>query len=105
MLEGEEFGLLINLTSMQSHFAVNLAGLRAGRHVLSEKPMATRPEEGRILLETARGRGVKLLAAPNVVTSPAFRCMAEATASGEIGQVCAVRGRYGHGGPSWGPWF
>lgn len=105
MLAGPPFDLLVNTTAMQSHYALNLKALQAGKHVHSEKPFAATLEEGRLLLETAKQKGVRLFAAPNVVTSPAFRCMAEVVASGEIGRVHAAHGCYGHGGPSWGAWF
>jgi predicted dehydrogenase len=105
LLAGPEFDLLVNLTAMPSHFAVNLAALETGRHVLCEKPIATTNAEAQRLLRTARGRGARLFGAPNVVTSPAFRCLAELLTSGEIGRVHAARGLYGYEGPSWGPWF
>jgi predicted dehydrogenase len=105
MLAGPPFDLLINLTAMPYHFPLNLKALQAGRHVLCEKPIATTLADGRRLLEEAQARGVQLFGAPNVVTSPAFRCMAQVLASGEIGRIHAAHGRYGHAGPSWGPWF
>jgi predicted dehydrogenase len=105
MLAGPPFDLLINLTAMPHHFPLNLKALQAGRHVLCEKPIATDLADGRRLLETAKAQGVQLFGAPNVVTSPAFRGMAAVLASGEIGRVHAAHGRYGHAGPSWGPWF
>jgi predicted dehydrogenase len=105
MLSGPEFDLLVNLTAMPHHFPLNLKALRAGRHVFCEKPIATALADGRRLLKEAAARGVRFIGAPNVVTSPAFRCMAGILAAGEIGQVHAAHGRYGHGGPSWGPWF
>jgi predicted dehydrogenase len=105
MLAGPPFDLMINLTAMPYHFPLNLKALQAGRHVLCEKPIATTLEDGRRLLEEAEARGRQLVGAPNLVTSPAFRCMSEILGSGEIGRVHAAHGRYGHAGPSWGPWF
>jgi predicted dehydrogenase len=105
LLRDVDFDLLINLTAMPSHYPVNLKALEAGRHVLCEKPIAASVEEGLKLLSTAQEKGVKLFGAPNVVTSPAFRCLAEIVQSGEIGKVHAAHGRYGSQGPSWGPWF
>jgi predicted dehydrogenase len=105
LLAGPAFDLLLNLTAMPHHFPLNLQALRAGRHVFCEKPIATSLADGRLLLEEAAAHGVRLFGAPNAVTSPAFRCMAEIVASGEIGRVHAAHGRYGHSGPSWGPWF
>lgn len=105
LLAGPEFDFLINLTSMPSHYEVNRKGLQAGKHVLSEKPLAGSRKEGRELLELAQKQGVQFYGAPIVVTSPAFRHMVEVLGSGRIGQVFQVSGRYGHGGPSWGAWF
>lgn len=55
-----QFDMLINLTSMQQHYPINLKALQAGKHVLCEKPFATTVEEGRTLIETARQHGVYL---------------------------------------------
>ena len=105
MLSRCEFDMLINLTSMQQHYPINLRALQAGKHVFCEKPFATTLEEGRTLLETAKQRGVQLWGAPTVVTSPAFQCMATLLAQKTVGDVFVARAWYGHGGPSWGPWF
>ena len=100
-----DFDLLLNLTSMPAHYAINKAALLARKHVFSEKPFADTYAQGRGLLELARENGVRLWAAPNVVTSPQFRFMAENVAKGTIGKVFAAHACYGHSGPSWGPWF
>lgn len=48
---------------------------------------------------------MRLFGAPNTVTSPQFACLAELARSGEIGPIHAAHARYGHPGPTWGPWF
>jgi predicted dehydrogenase len=90
---------------MPEHYPVNLQALQAGKHVLSEKPIATSLADAQRLLKTARERGGRLFGAPNAVTSPAFRCLAEIVGPGRIGKVFVAHGRYGHTGPGWGPWF
>lgn len=105
MLTAVEFDLLVNLTAMPEHYPINLKALEAGKHVLSEKPLAGTREQGKYLLETATAKGVRLYGAPNAVTSPAFACLAEIVLSGRIGRVFAASGCYGHAGPGWGPWF
>jgi predicted dehydrogenase len=105
MLAGAEFDLLVNTTSMPSHYPVNRKGLEAGRHVWSEKPMALEVSKGRELIALARKRGVGFWAAPNCVTSPQFKFMAETLAGGKLGRITATRGTYGHGGPTWSGWF
>jgi predicted dehydrogenase len=105
MLAGAEFDLLVNTTSMPSHYPVNKRALQAGRHVWSEKPMALEVAQGKELIALARKQGVGFWAAPNCVTSPQFAFMARTIASGKIGKVTAARGTYGHGGPTWSAWF
>jgi predicted dehydrogenase len=106
MLAREDFALMLNLTPMRLHAPLNLKGLQAGRHVLCEKPIATTLRDADALLEEAARRGVQLYGAPNAVISPTFRAAAEAIGAGEIGKVCAVHGRYGHGGPGHAePWY
>jgi predicted dehydrogenase len=104
MLRRSDFELLINLTPMRLHAPLNMKGLRAGRHVLSEKPIATDLRAADELLEEAGRRGVGMYGAPNAVLSPTFRAAASAINAGEIGKVCATHARYGHGGPH-EPWF
>ena len=105
MLAGVPFDLLVNTTSMPSHFPVNKKALQAKRHVWSEKPMALEVKDGRELLALAKRNGVHFWASPTCVTSPQFKFMVETMASGKIGKVTAGHGTYGHGGPGWSGWF
>ena len=54
MLAGEPFEFMINLTDMQQHEHLNRAGLAAGKHVWSEKPIANTVAAGQKLLATDR---------------------------------------------------
>src|SRR6266404_8062419 len=64
MLAGAPFDLLVNTTSMPSHFPVNKKALQAKRNVWSEKPMALEVSKGRELIELARKNNVGFWAAP-----------------------------------------
>lgn len=105
LLAGAPFDLLVNTTSMPSHYPVNKKALQARRHVWSEKPMALEVSQGKELMELAKKNGVKFWAAPTCVTSPQFRFMAEMMAGGKIGKITAAHGTYGHNGPGWSAWF
>ena len=105
LLAEVEFDFFVNLTSMPAHYEVNKQALIAGKHVWSEKPFAPTFAKGQELVGLAQTAGVELLAAPNAVTSPQFWYMTEVLSDGKIGKVHAAHGCYGHGGPSWGPWF
>jgi predicted dehydrogenase len=67
--------------------------------------MATTLEEAAQLVEIARRSPGLLLCAPHVLLSPTHQAMARRLRQGDIGKVLTARARYGHGGPSWGPWF
>lgn len=105
MLAGPKFDLLVNTTSMLSHYPINKKGLEAGCHVWSEKPMGVEVAQARELLDLAKAKGVQIWAAPTCVVSPQFKFMSEMIQSGKIGQVTAGHGTYGHGGPDWSAWF
>jgi len=105
MLAGAPFDLLVNTTSMPSHFPVNKKALQAKRNVWSEKPIALEVKDGKELLELAKRNGVQFWGSPTCVTSPQFKFMADTIADGKIGRVTAGHGTYGHGGPGWSGWF
>src|SRR5689334_8484420 len=105
MLAGVPFDLLVNTTSMPSHFPINKKALQAKRHVWSEKPIALSVQDGKELLELAKKNGVHFWGSTTCVTSPQFKFMVDTIASGKIGKVTAGHGTYGHGGPGWSGWF
>jgi predicted dehydrogenase len=104
-LRGGDLDLLVNTTSMPSHYSVNSKALEAKVNVWTEKPMALEVGQANELLESARKNGVQIWAAPTCVTSPQFRFMAEMAATGRLGRITAGHGTYGHEGPTWSAWF
>lgn len=73
--------------------------LKAGRHVLSQKPFVLDLETGHHLVELARDNGVKLAVNQNARWAPHFSYMREAVRAGLIGQVnsvhCAIHWNHG----------
>ncbi len=105
MLAGVPFDFLVNLTDMQEHERLNRQGLRAGKHVWSEKPIANTLRAGQELLRVAKSKGLRLWGAPITVQSPQFAFMARALRSGALGRVAAAHAFYGHEGPTWSAFF
>ncbi|MGI9429507.1 MAG: Gfo/Idh/MocA family protein [Bythopirellula sp.] len=105
MLQGAPFDLLVNLTDMQEHERLNRQALAAGKNIWSEKPLANSLAAGQALLETAHSKGLRIWAAPVVVVSPQFEFMAKTLADGQLGQLAAAHGSYGHAGPNWSSFF
>ena len=78
---------LVIATPVSTHHALALAGLRACKHVLVEKPMAASAGECAELIDTARAAGLTLMAGHTYLYSEAVRRMFAIIESGEIGEV------------------
>ena len=97
---------VVILTSMPAHGRITLEALRAGKHVLVEKPMSVEMVGAKAIIEEAEGRDSVLMCAPGVVLSPTFQAIWKRVIHhAEIGRVHLARGRYGWSGPDWGQWF
>ena len=97
---------VVILTSMPSHGRITLEALRAGKHVLVEKPMSVTLAGAEAIMEEAERADSVLMCAPGVVLSPTFQAIWKRVIHrGEIGRVHLARGRYGWSGPDWGQWF
>lgn len=99
MLGEASFDLLVDTTPIPSHFEVNLAGLQAGKHVYTQKPMTTTVEESTVLIQEAEQRGLKLGCAPEHTVRPLIRQIKELIAQGAIGQVAFAKVKSSHDGP------
>ena len=73
-------------TPNQTHCEYTLAGLKAGKHVLCEKPLAINAEEGRKMVEAARESGCLLMEAMVSTLNPNFRA-----AVARIPEIAPVR--------------
>lgn len=105
MLKGVPFDMMVTLTDMQVHGALNKKALLAGKHVWSEKPMANTYAEGKALLDLAKSKKLRIWGAPAVVNSPQFAFMSKTIREGKLGRIASAHGQYGHTGPTWAAFF
>lgn len=105
MLAGAPFDLMVTLTDMQEHGRLNRIAVNAGKHVWSEKPLATTYKEGKALVDLANQKKLRVWGAPAVVNSPQFAFMTKALAENKLGKVAAAHAHYGHTGPGWSAFF
>ena len=105
LLKGNAFDLMLTLTDMQMHGALNKIALGAGKNVWSEKPLANTYAEGKALVDYAKLKGVRIWGAPAVVTSPQFEFMSKTIQAGKLGKLASAHGQYGHTGPTWSSFF
>ena len=77
---------------------VSAAAIRAGKHVIVEKPAGISVLQVDELIALAKKHGVSVRVGFNHRYHPAFTRAREIFASGVMGEMMFIRGRYGHGG-------
>lgn len=82
-----------------AHAEVSIKALKAGKHVLCEKPMATTIEECEAMEKAARESGKYLMIGQNQRLAKAHIKARELLKQGVIGKVLTFRTTFGHGGP------
>ena len=82
--------IVVNLTSIQSHYEIVRRALEAGKHVFSEKPLTTDLERTRELFALAQARGLVLTGAPCNLYCDAVSTMWKALRDGAIGKPVLV---------------
>lgn len=90
LLGDGEVNVVVNLTSISSHFAVTRQALEAGKHVYSEKPLTTDLDRTRELFALAEARGLVFTGAPSNLFSDAVATVRRAVADGAIGRPVLV---------------
>ena len=90
--------MVIVSTLHDSLAEISLAAIKAGKHVLVEKPAARNPDELESLIVAAEQCGVLVRVGLNHRYHRAFRKARQIFESGVLGEMMFVRGRYGHGG-------
>ena len=99
LLQNSEIDAVSVCTPNYLHAPISIAALKAGKHVLCEKPMATSRADAEEMIEAARTCGKKLMIAHNQRFVPSHAKARDILASGEIGKVYSFRTAFGHPGP------
>ena len=82
-----------------AHAELTIAALRAGKHVLCEKPMAITLAECEAMVEEAKKAGKYLMIGHNQRLAKAHSVARELIVNGLIGDIVTFRTTFGHGGP------
>lgn len=98
LVKRDDVDIVIVATTNEVLAPIALGATENRKHVLVEKPAARSVAELRPLVEGAKQQGVRVRVGFNHRYHPALRKAHEMVASGEIGDLMFVRGRYGHGG-------
>jgi predicted dehydrogenase len=104
LLADDEVELVLNLTPPAVHANLSRAALSAGKHVYTEKPLATSVEDGRELVAEAERLGLRLGSAPDTFLGGAYETARRLIEAGEIGAPLGATATMLVGGPdAWHP--
>jgi predicted dehydrogenase len=90
LIAGGQVDAINDFTTLALHHQVGEAALGAGKHLLTQKPLAISVRAGRRLVDLARERGLTLGVFENVRQSPGVRAAAWAVRGGLIGEPQVV---------------
>jgi predicted dehydrogenase len=104
LLADPEIEIVINLTVPKAHVEVNLAAIEAGKHVHSEKPLATTRADGKKTIDAAKAAGVLVGCAPDTFLGGGGQTCRKLIDDGWIGEpVAASAFMLSHGPEGWHP--
>jgi predicted dehydrogenase len=104
MLDGADMDAVLNLTAIPAHGSTNRAILAAGKHLATEKPLATTIEDADAILEIASRQDLAVVVSPPNMLYPTRSEARRLVAAGVVGKVAFARVRASHGGPASGAW-
>ena len=82
--------VILNLTPPLAHSAITSQALAAGKHVYTEKPLATDEFEAAALAREAAGLGLRIGCAPDIFLGSAYQAGRAAIDEGAIGDPLSV---------------
>jgi predicted dehydrogenase len=104
LLADPEIDVVLNLTPPGAHVAVLRAALAAGKHVYTEKPLATTVADGAEALAESERLGLRVGCAPDIFLGGAYQAARKLIDEGAIGEPLSASGAMLVGGPeSWHP--
>ena len=92
LLADPDIELVLNLTAPVAHAPINLAALRAGKHVYTEKPFALTREDANEVLELAEKQGLLVGCAPDTFLGGGLQTCRKLIDDGWIGTPYSANG-------------
>ena len=103
-LADPQVDVILNITRPYEHYDVTKAGLLAGKHVYSEKPLAVDMDEADELVELAKKTGLHLGGAPDTFMGAGIQTCRKLIDDGFIGDVVGANvSMICHGHETWHP--
>ena len=104
LLADPSIEIVLNLTPPSAHADVSRAAIAAGKHVYSEKPLATTLADAAVILADAEAAGVRVGGAPDTFLGGGLQTARSMIDAGAIGRPVAANAAVLHLGPErWHP--
>ena len=94
LLARDDIEIIVNLTPPKAHYEISRRALEAGKHVYTEKPLATNIQDANALVDLAREKGLLLGCAPETNYGACVSTAKELLAKGAIGKVLYADARF-----------
>jgi len=92
LLNDSRIDAIVIATPVSTHYELALAALRAGKHVLVEKPLAQTSEQVDRLIEDAERRRLILMVDHTFLYTPAVQKIRDLTVQGALGEIYYYNG-------------
>lgn len=94
LIDDPDVQVVHNTTPNYLHCPVTLAALKAGKHVISDKPLAMNATEAKLMLDAANDAGVAHVVTFNYRGNPLVQQARGMIAAGELGRASFIHGFY-----------
>mgnify|MGYP000306634631 CR=1 FL=1 len=99
LLADKEIEAVSICTPNHLHAALSIEAMKAGKHVLCEKPMAVTLEQAEAMVRSAEENGVFLMVGHNQRLMPVHQKAKQILQEGSLGKVLSFQTVFGHSGP------
>jgi len=104
LLAAPDVDAVVNLTPIAAHYDTSRRILAAGKHLVTEKPLASTLDQADQLIEAARRGGLLIVCAPMDILAREWAEAQRLISADAIGKVAFARVQSSHGGPAAYAW-
>jgi predicted dehydrogenase len=94
LITDDQVQVIDNVTPPYLHAEASIAALKAGKHIICEKPLAPTAGEARLMLDASKAAGTIHMTGFNNRFVPALRLARDLIRSGALGNIHLFRARY-----------
>ena len=87
LIADPDVDIILNLTTPAAHYKYNLAAIKAGKHVYTEKPLANTFAEGQEIMALAKEKGLYVGSAPDTFMGSRVQTIRRMIDEGETGDI------------------